>query len=74
MIWFGSSAGVALSNHYPQIRSVTNYVRSGWHVIVAYIVGFFALLLILGWHPTPDKADLEKAKIPAATAGLLDRH
>jgi Na+/H+ antiporter NhaD/arsenite permease-like protein len=67
MIWFGSSAGVALSNHYPQIRSVTNYIRSGWHVILAYIIGFFALLLILGWQPTPDKADLEKAKIPAAT-------
>jgi len=67
MIWFGSSAGVALSNQYPQIRSITNYLKSGWHVVVAYIVGFTALLLIIGWHPTPDKADLQKTKIPAAT-------
>jgi Na+/H+ antiporter NhaD/arsenite permease-like protein len=58
MIWFGSSAGVALSNQYPQIRSVAAYVRHGWHVIIAYIVGFVALLLILGWHPTPKRADL----------------
>ena len=59
MIWFGSSAGVALSNQYPQIRSVAAYLRHGWHVIIAYIVGFIALLLILGWHPTPKKSDLE---------------
>jgi len=59
MIWFGSSAGVALSNQYPQIRSVAAYLRHGWHVIIAYIIGFIALLLILGWHPTPKKSDLE---------------
>jgi Na+/H+ antiporter NhaD/arsenite permease-like protein len=67
MIWFGSSAGVALSNHYPQIRSVPNYIRSGWHVIAAYILGFFALLLILGWHPTPANEDLQKAGIHTIT-------
>jgi Na+/H+ antiporter NhaD/arsenite permease-like protein len=51
MIWFGSSAGVALSNLYPESRSVTLWVRHGWHVIVAYVVGFFAMLALLGWHP-----------------------
>jgi hypothetical protein len=51
MIWFGSSAGVALTNLYPQARSVTLWVRHGWHVIVAYVAGFFALLALLGWHP-----------------------
>lgn len=51
MIWFGSSAGVALSNLYPQARSVGAWVRDGWYVIVAYVVGFVALLLIRGWHP-----------------------
>jgi Na+/H+ antiporter NhaD/arsenite permease-like protein len=51
MIWFGSSAGVALSNLYPQSRSVTLWVRHGWHVIVGYVAGFFALLALLGWHP-----------------------
>lgn len=52
MIWFGSSAGVALSNLYPdEVRSVGRWIRYGWYVPVAYVVGFFALLLGLGWQP-----------------------
>jgi Na+/H+ antiporter NhaD/arsenite permease-like protein len=51
MIWFGSSAGVAISNMLPEAKSVIKYVRHGWHVIVAYIAGFFVLLWLLGWHP-----------------------
>ncbi|MCM2251495.1 MAG: citrate transporter [Ramlibacter sp.] len=50
MIWFGSSAGVALSNMYPQARSVGAWLKGGWHVTVAYVVGFFVLLGVLGWH------------------------
>ena len=51
MIWFGSSAGVAITNLFPEARAVGPWLRSGWHVAVAYVVGFFTLLLILGWHP-----------------------
>ena len=51
MIWFGSSAGVALSNIYPEARSVGAWLKGGWHVAVAYVVGFFVLLLAVGWHP-----------------------
>jgi len=51
MIWFGSSAGVALSNNFPESRSVLLWLRHGWHVAVAYVVGFFVLLAVLGWHP-----------------------
>jgi hypothetical protein len=51
MIWFGSSAGVALSNSYPESKSVVLWLKHGWHVTVAYIVGFAALLIIAGWHP-----------------------
>jgi len=51
MVWFGSSAGVALSNMYPEAKSVGAWVRHGWFVAVAYLVGFFALLAVLGWHP-----------------------
>ncbi len=51
MIWFGSSAGVALSNLYPQAKSVGAWLRHGWHVAVAYVIGFFVLLGTLGWHP-----------------------
>jgi Na+/H+ antiporter NhaD/arsenite permease-like protein len=64
MIWFGSSAGVALSNQYPETRSAVAYVKSGWHVAVAYIVGFFILLGTLGWSPTPKSSDLQKSEIP----------
>ena len=51
MIWFGSSAGVALSNMYPQARSVAQWLRHGWHVAVAYVVGFFVMLAVIGFHP-----------------------
>lgn len=51
MIWFGSSAGVALSNMYPEARSVGLWLRHGWFVPIAYIVGFFVMLGLLGWEP-----------------------
>ncbi len=51
MIWFGSSAGVALSNLYPEAKSVGRWVSQGWHVALAYVIGFSVMLLILGWHP-----------------------
>jgi len=51
MIWFGSSAGVAITNLFPEARAVGPWLRSGWHVAVAYVVGFLTLLLVLGWHP-----------------------
>lgn len=51
MIWFGSSAGVALANMYPEAKSVGRWVTQGWPVVVAYVVGFFVMLAVLGWHP-----------------------
>lgn len=51
MLWFGSSAGVALSNMYPEAKSVGNWLRHGWHVAVAYVVSFMVMLALLGWHP-----------------------
>jgi Na+/H+ antiporter NhaD/arsenite permease-like protein len=51
MIWFGSSAGVALSNIFPEMRSVVNYVKAGWFVIIAYVISFFIMLAIVGWNP-----------------------
>jgi Na+/H+ antiporter NhaD/arsenite permease-like protein len=51
MIWFGSSAGVALSNQYPEAKSVGLWLRHGWHVALAYVIGFFVLLWTLGWDP-----------------------
>jgi Na+/H+ antiporter NhaD/arsenite permease-like protein len=51
MIWFGSSAGVAISNLYPQAKSTVAYLRHGWPVLLAYVVGFAILLGTLGWRP-----------------------
>ncbi len=51
MIWFGSSAGVALASVYPQARSVGLWIRHGWPIVVAYVAGFFVLLAVQGWHP-----------------------
>lgn len=51
MIWFGSSAGVALSNMYPEIRDTGNYLRKGWHVSVSYLLGFIVMIAMVGWHP-----------------------
>lgn len=53
IMWFGSSAGVAVSNMYPEAKSVKNWLKHGWHVPVAYMVGFLMLQLLVGWHPEP---------------------
>ncbi len=55
MVWFGSSAGVAITNKFPQGRNVVLWIKNGWHVAVAYVIGFFALYLLLGWEPADNK-------------------
>ena len=61
MIWFGSSAGVALSNMFPEAKSVGRWLRYGWHVALAYVIGFFFMLAVLGWAPDAR----HKATVPA---------
>jgi Na+/H+ antiporter NhaD/arsenite permease-like protein len=69
MIWFGSSAGVALSNIFPEARSVGAWLKGGWHVAVGYVLGYFALLFIAGWHPHSIKHESgAAAPVPAITA------
>ena len=51
LIWFGSSAGV---NQYPEAKSVGLSLRHGWYIAIAYVVGFFAMLIFIGWQPDPD--------------------
>jgi hypothetical protein len=51
MTWFGSSAGVAVANLYPEARSVGLWLRHGWYIAVAYVIGFIAMLAIFGWQP-----------------------
>jgi Na+/H+ antiporter NhaD/arsenite permease-like protein len=56
MVWFGSSAGVAISNTFPEARSVIQWLKHGWYVPLAYVIGFMALYLSLGWHPEAPKS------------------
>jgi Na+/H+ antiporter NhaD/arsenite permease-like protein len=45
MVWFGSSAGVALTNLFPEGRSVTKWLRFAWFVPFAYLTGFLAMFI-----------------------------
>ncbi len=67
MIWFGSSAGVAVANIFPEARSVAQWLRHGWYIPIGYVAGFFALLLILGWHPH-ERNKVELTGVPATQA------
>jgi Na+/H+ antiporter NhaD/arsenite permease-like protein len=51
MIWFGSSAGVAVAGIFREARSAGRWLREGWPVAIAYVAGFFLMLALLGWHP-----------------------
>jgi Na+/H+ antiporter NhaD/arsenite permease-like protein len=44
MVWFGSSAGVALTNLFPEGRSLWAWVREGWSIPLSFIIGFLAML------------------------------
>src|SRR6476660_7593557 len=73
MIWFGSSAGVALSNMYPEARSVGLWLKQGWHVAVAYVLGFAVLFATLGWHPNaPHKEPLPTAASRGVQFGPME--
>jgi Na+/H+ antiporter NhaD/arsenite permease-like protein len=68
MVWFGSSAGVALVSMYPQGKSVVAWLRHGWHVALAYVVGFAFMLLTIGWAPDGKPLRGATATPAAATA------
>ena len=51
MIWFGSSAGVAVAGLMPEARSTVRWLSEGWPVVLAYVAGFFLMLALLGWEP-----------------------
>jgi hypothetical protein len=68
MIWFGSSAGVAITNKFPEARNLWLWIKKGWFVIAAYIIGFFVLYFILGWEP----ASNNKHKEPAVNCTYKD--
>ena len=60
MIWFGSSAGVALVSMYPEAKSVSRWLKDGWHVALAYLAGFAVMLAVMGWQPVVKENIKEK--------------
>jgi Na+/H+ antiporter NhaD/arsenite permease-like protein len=52
MIWFGSSAGVAVSNLFPEAKSVVAWLRAAWWLPIAYLAGFYVMITVVGWHPS----------------------
>jgi len=70
MIWFGSSAGVALSNMYPEAKSVGAWLKGGWHIVLGYVVGFFVLLAVQGWHPQDKRSKTSELPVPAVQLAM----
>ncbi len=50
MMWFGSSAGVAVSNDHPRLKNTLVFLKESWPIHIAYVIGFSSLFLI-GWEP-----------------------
>lgn len=73
MIWFGSSAGVAITNKFPEARHVGRWVKYGWHVIVAYIIGFTILYFTMGWEPA-DNREHKVVNCPVPGCPMATRH
>ncbi|HNW92728.1 MAG TPA: citrate transporter [bacterium] len=78
MIWFGSSAGVAITTLFPHARAVGPWLRRGWHVALAYVIAFAVLFLTLGWNPemigaapAPDPAHMSPPAIVAPPAAAM---
>src|SRR6266496_5943444 len=71
IIWFGSSSGVALSSMYPEAKSVVQWLRHSWYIIVAYFVGFYVMLGVLGWRPDmPHRRVARFESAPSGHSGL----
>ncbi|HRD76613.1 MAG TPA: hypothetical protein PK264_11835, partial [Hyphomicrobiaceae bacterium] len=73
MIWFGSSAGVAITNLFPEGKSVVRWLMAGWHVALAYVVAYLVMLMLLGWKPDPPHRQRVEAPHPAAVVALWSR-
>ncbi|MGA7021567.1 MAG: hypothetical protein WB036_02075, partial [Pseudolabrys sp.] len=64
---------VALSNQYAEAKSVGLWLRHGWHVAVAYVIGFFIMLAVIGWHPDIDQRKQAKTIVgPGVTTSRHD--
>ena len=65
MVWFGSSAGVALTNLYPEGRSVIQWLKQGWFVAGCLCRRLLRHAAGLGLEPHGE-AGAEQVVAPAA--------
>ena len=68
MLWFGSSAGVAISGVFPEAKSAKHWLFAGWHVPVGYVLGFAAMFALLGFTPRALPKHAPNATPPPAQA------
>jgi Na+/H+ antiporter NhaD/arsenite permease-like protein len=73
MIWFGSSAGVAVASMFPEAKSIGLWLRHGWHVALAYVIGFFVMLAVLGWQPHEPVKSRPAALLAPGHPSILQR-
>jgi Na+/H+ antiporter NhaD/arsenite permease-like protein len=64
MTWFGSSAGVAITNMFPEGRSVGRWLVAGWHVALAFVASYLVMLALVGWKP--DELHKKRVELPSA--------
>lgn len=69
MIWFGSSSGEALTNKSSEARNVVLWVKNGWHVAAAYVIGFFVVYVFLGGEPA-DNNEIKTINCPVTGCPL----
>ena len=67
MLWFGSSAGVALVSMFPEGRSANQWLVQGWHVTLAYVAGFLFMLAVLGWQPQAPHKQVTQPVVETST-------
>ncbi len=48
--------------------SVGLWLRHGWHVAIAYVIGLFVMLAVLGWHADTDHR--KRTEVPSAATVL----
>ena len=48
------------------------WLKAGWHVALAYVISFFVMLAVIGWHPQPKHKSGEAAP-PASASSYASR-
>ena len=74
--WFGSSAGVALAARFPAARSTGQWLRYGFMIPIAYVLGYLLIYQVFGWHPADaphhGDADAHGHEVHAVEASVPD--